>query len=319
METAKIAETFVSREVEIVRRRRTRRRKIFDQMTSWLFVMPVVLGILLFTLVPMVSSLVYSFTEYSLLNSDPTEFVGFDNFVKIFTSDWNNFGTSLANTFIYTFVSLPMTLVLSFSLGLLLAKQMPGIKIFRALIYLPVMIPAVVSGLLWADILDYEMGVVNMIFKSIGLQPYGFFSTEATSLPTFIMMGLFGVGGGMILWIAQIKAIPDAMMESAQIEGAGYFTKLFKIIIPMCTPMIFYNLVLGIIGSLQVFAAAYVLATPATGAALNFMTVYIYNTAFSLFSMSYACAMSWILFLIIGIFTLIVFKTGGWVYYGEGE
>lgn len=292
---------------------------IKDEVTSYLFILPVILGILLFTAVPMISSLIYSFSNYMVIDGSPSGFAGLSNFARAFTSDWHNVGHSLLSTLIYTAVSMPLTLVLSFSLALLLSKDTKGIKIYRTLIYLPVLIPAVVGGLLWMDILDYNRGAINLILTTIGFEPFTFYSQENTALATFIGTGLWGLGGGMVLWIAQIKNIPEAMIEAARIEGAGYGTKLFKIIIPMCSPMIFYNLVLGIIGSLQVFASAMMVATPATGGALTFLSVYIYNALFLRWDMGYACSLSWLLFIIIGVLTAIVFKTSRWVFYGEGE
>lgn len=295
------------------------KKTLLDHFTSYLFILPVLLGIILFTLVPMVSSLYYSMTEYYSIYQNPTQFIWFDNYIKAFTTDSHSMLWSLARTGIYTVFSMIFSLVLSYILALALVNQTKGIKYLRTLIYLPVLIPAVVGSMLWINILDYEYGIANMMLQAIGLPKYGFYSTESTSLPTFIGMGLFGLGGGMVLWIAQIKAIPDTLYEAAKLEGAGYFCKLMKITVPLCAPMIFYNLVLGIINSLQVFASAYMLTTPATGGALNFFSVLIYNTAFGQFDMGYACALSWILFAIILLLTVVVFKTSGWVYYGESE
>ena len=296
-----------------------KKAKVRDTITSYLFIVPVLLGIALFTLIPMGSSLIYSFTEYRTVDTNPSYFVGLSHYITAFTDDWGNVGNALWRTFVYSFISIPLSLVLSFIVALLLVRDTKGIKIYRTLIYLPVLLPAVVSGLLWADSLDYYKGVVNMLLTTMGFERYGFYTMPDTALPTFIGTSLFGIGGGMILWIAQMKTIPDALTEAARIEGAGYFTRLFKIVIPMCTPMIFYNLVLNIIGALQVFTSAIMVATGGSGNSLSFMAVYIYNTLTQGWNMGYACALSWLLFLIIGILTVIVFSTSKWVYYGDGN
>ena len=296
-----------------------KKSKVNDWLTSFLFVLPVVLGILLFTAVPMGSSLVYSFCEYNIVDPNSIKPIGFGNFIRAFTEDWRNVGNSLLSTLLYTVISMPLSLVLSYSLALLLTKEIPGIKVFRTLIYLPVLIPAVVGGLLWLDILDYERGAINLIITSLGGTKLTFYSQEKTALATFIGTGLCSLGGSMVLWIAQIKNVPDSMLESASIEGAGYGTKLFKIILPMCSPMIFYNLVLGVIGSLQVFASAMMVSSQSTGGALNFLSLYIYNTLFTRWDMGYACALSWLLFVLIGLLTVLIFKTSKWVFYGEED
>lgn len=153
----------------------------------------------------------------------------------------------------------------------------------------------------------------------MGFDKYGFYTYNEMVLPTLIFMGLFGLGGNMILWIAQMKNIPDSMYEVAKLEGASYLRVVFSIIIPMCTPMIFYILITNVIGSLQTFSSVYMLITPANQMALNFFVVYAYNQAFGAFNMGYACALSWILFVVIGILTFVMFKTSRWVFYGEEQ
>ena len=209
-------------------------------------------------------------------------------------------------------------MVLSFSLAFLLNREMKGIKFARVLCYVPVVIPTVVNGLLWRTITTSEIGYANLIFKKIGLPNYTFFESNDTAFQSFIFMGIFGVGSGMILWLSQLKNIPKTLYESADIEGASGWKKLIKITIPMCTPTIFYTLITNIIGTLQIFDLAYMFKNPLNEQSLNFFVVYIYVQAFGRFGqMGYASALSWVLFFIIAVLSAIVFKTNKWVYYGE--
>lgn len=285
--------------------------------TGWLFIMPTVLGILFFTLYPMVASLVYSFFDYNVV--DPPHNFGFQNYIRPFTEGWPEFSKSLQVTFVYSIVSIPLNMVLSFALALMLNQKAKGMRFFRLLYYLPVIIPSVVSGLLWRDIMQPNGGIMNAILEAVGLPASKFFMDKNTAMPTLIFTGLFGLGGGMILWIASLKNISPALYEAADIEGANYFVKLFRITIPMCSPVIFYNLITGVIGALQTFGGVFVI-TGGGGGVDNSMLFYvmnIYNQAFSSrLAMGYASALSWILFVIIGILTFIMFKTSKWVYYG---
>lgn len=292
-------------------------KAIANNYAGWLFIMPTVLGILFFTLYPMCSSLVYSFFDYNIVK--PPENFGFQNYIKPFTDGWPEFSKSLEVTFVYSLVSIPLNMVLSFALALMLNQKARGMRFFRLLYYLPVIIPGVVSGLLWRDIMQPNGGIMNALLEAVGLPTSKFFMDKTTAMPTLIFTGLFGLGGGMILWIAALKNISPDLYEAADIEGANVFVKLFCITIPMCSPVIFYNLITGVIGALQTFGGVYVLTGGGGGVdnSLLFYVMNIYNQAFSSrFAMGYASALSWILFFIIGVLTFIMFKTSKWVYYG---
>ena len=180
------------------------------------------------------------------------------------------------------------------------------------------MLPAVVSGILWSSLANgSDASAFNIILNAMHLRSFDFYDSEKTAFFTFIFMGLFSIGGSMILWIAQIKAIPDSMFEVADLEGAPYFVKLFKIIIPMCTPMIFYNLIMGIINSLQVFSNVVTLNIEPSGKEqLDFIVVRIYDF-YNSTDLSVACALSWLLFLVIAAISALTFRFNKWVYYGE--
>ena len=279
-----------------------------------LFVMPVILGLVIFTFTPVFKSLYDSFHDIKRMK---TSNFGFQNYKRIFTTGRGEFLDSLSSTLRYTLLSIPLTMMLSFSLALLLNKEMRGIKFARVLCYVPVVIPTVVSGMVWKTMTFSDVSYLNLLFNKIGLPTSEFLESNKTALPTFLFMGCFGIGSGMILWLAQLKSIPKTLYESADLEGANAWQKLFCITIPMCTPTIFYTLITNIIGTLQVFDMAYMFRSNYNSKTLNFLVVEIHRYAFDFYELAYASALSWMLFLIIGGMSVIVFKTSKWVYYGE--
>ena len=208
-------------------------------------------------------------------------------------------------------------MVLSFSLAYVLNREMKGIKMARVLCYAPVVIPTVVSGIIWRRITESGDGYLNLLLEMLHLPPYDFFSNPDTALPSFIGMGLFGIGSGMILWLSQLKNIPRTLYESADLEGANEFQQLFCITIPMCTPTIFYTLITNVIGTLQVFDMAKIFSMPDNKPALDFFVLYIFEEGIELAHRGYGAALSWVLFAIIATLSAIMFKTSKWVYYGE--
>lgn len=294
------------------------KKTVKDSYVGWLFTLPLTVGLLVFTFYPMVQSLIYAFAEYNGVEN--FRFVGFDNFVRMFTRD-REIPKVLLNTFLYSIITVPLSLVLSYMLALLVNKNMKGVGVFRVLYYLPVVIPGVVSGLLWKGVFDPVYGLGNSFLNALGLPSSQFLESAKSAMATVIVMGLWGVGGNMILWLSSLKNIPPEVYEAARIDGVTPAVKLFKITIPMSTSMIFYNLITGIIGSLQTFSTYIVANNNGKGPenSLYFFAVKIYNTAFSGKKLvyGYASALAWFLFLIIGILTVTVFKTSKWVYYGE--
>lgn len=294
-----------------------KRAKVFikHNYSGWLFTLPLTIGILVFTIYPMVQSLYYSFYDYSGFNT--FEFAGLGNYIQIFSGD-NEYYKVLANTVIYAVISVPLMLILSYFVALLVNMQVKGVTVYRVFYYLPCMIPGVVSSVIWKDIMG-DAGALNTILGLFNIPPNTFFAAANTSMLAVIVMGLWGVGGGMVLWIAAFKNIPSSLYEAAKIDGAGVISRLFSITIPMSTSMIFYNLVTGIIGSLQINSTMVFAPQGGTGMdnSVYFYAVKIYKEAFEYHSMGYACALAWVLFLIIAVLTAVVFKTSRWVYYGE--
>lgn len=290
---------------------------IKKELIGLLFLLPLICGIAVFSVYPILQSLYYSFFKYDMMNT--FEFVGLDNYIRIFTVDFKDVSKSMYITLLYTVISIPINLTLSYSLALLLNKKTKNINVFRLLIYAPVIIPPIASSLLWVDIFSYD-GIINRFLNILGIGSLNWLKSEDTALFTMIVMNLWGLGGGMILWLSAFKNIPETLYEAARIDGAGRARIIFGITVPLTTPMIFYNLLTAIIGSLQMFSS-YLIASDTNGRGPNdslyFYCVRIFNEAFSKFNMGYASALAWILFLVIGVLTVIMFKTGGWVQFGE--
>ncbi len=299
-------------------------KKFWRNYGGIVYVLPVLLGILLFTIVPMIVSLYYSLHDYDPMSmTNQISNFGIQQYERIFKTDWPSVSRSLFLTFRYAILTVSTSLVGSYILALLLNQKRKGMAVYRVLLYLPCLIPAVAGSLLWKDITKVNSGYINLLLEKLGLPEYTFYDDPKTVLATILITGIVGWGGNTIMWLAQMKNIPDSLYEAAEIDGANYFHKLFKITIPMTTPMVFYLLITGIIGALQVFGSFLTLKQNSPGAdEMNFIVVKIYEAAFQgqggNFGFSYACALSWFLFAIIGVITLVIFKSGNkWVFYGE--
>lgn len=294
--------------------------RVKEEITGFLFAMPVILGLLIFTFLPAIQGFIYAFFNFDGFNMG--EFVGFGNFVRFFAKDRDTVYI-FRNSFLYAIINVPLSLVLGYLVALLVNTQMKGIKVFRTLFYLPCVIPGVASALLWQDLFAAN-GIINQILTNFGLPAATFFSEAKSSMATYIWTTTWGVGGSMVLWLASFKNIPSTLYEAAILDGANWAKKLWYITIPMSTAMIFYNLVTGIIGALQLFNT-YIVASGTNGKgeenSLYVFAVKIYNTAFvgTNPQVGYAAAIGIVLFVIIMILTAITFKTNKWVHYSEGD
>ncbi len=289
--------------------------KIRRTVTGYVFLLPVIIGLALFTVLPLVKSFYYSFTEYN--NITPPDFIGFSNYKEMWSQMF--FTKSIINTFVFAFVSVPLGLFCSFFLALALSAKLKGIKAFRALFYLPVILPAVASGVLVTDLFSYTYGIYNRILMAFGLGRFAFFTSEKTAMMSLIIYNLWGMGSSMLIWLAGFRSVSDTYYEVAKIEGGGAVWTLLHVTIPMTTPTIFYNLVMGIINSLQVFTPVYVITSGGPNGATSTLAYMIYTFGMSYRKMGLASAMAWFLFVIIMILTLLVYKTNKWVYYEGGK
>lgn len=298
---------------------RTSKKQWKTDVWGWLLVSPLVLGLLIFTAYPLVSSVIYSFYDKSLR---VTENFGLQNYAAIFSvagEFHEEFFHALWVTIKYTVISVPLGLVLGYSLALFLCAKIKGNKWLLTLYYLSSLIPAVVSGRIWANIIDVNYGIVNTVLMRLGLKGISFTSPE-NLLPAYIWLTTFGIGGGSIVWCAGISSVDPNLYEAASLDGAGKIKRFFFVTLPMTTPYIFYNLIMGMIGSLQLFNGPYVLTGDASGGAgnaLQTVEMSIYYTMFQRQRYGVASAMAWILCVIIGFLTLFTFKSNKWVQYGD--
>ncbi|MGI6207019.1 MAG: carbohydrate ABC transporter permease [Anaerolineae bacterium] len=260
----------------------------------------------------MLASIYFAFCDYSVLSS--AKWVGLANFEKIAKD--RLFGLSLYNTAYYVFLAVPLGLVASFSLALLLNVKARGINFYRSLYYLPVITPGVATALTWQLLFTGDFGVVNAILRAVGLPaPNWFFDPKITKM-IFVLLGLWGAGGGAIILLAGLQNVPQTLYEAAHIDGANAWHRFWHVTIPMMTPIIFFNLVQGIIGTFQVFTGAYIITAGGPANSTLFYVLYLYNNAFKFFKMGYASALAWILFVIILVFTIIQLQLARrWVYY----
>ncbi|MGQ9629228.1 MAG: carbohydrate ABC transporter permease [bacterium] len=296
--------------------------KIFPTMRSretaegYFFISPWILGLLFFTIGPIIASLTLSFHEYDIIA--PPIFNGLENYKRLFFDDFR-FWQALKVTTIYTVFAVPLQLTLGFAIAVLMNQKLKGITVFRTIYYLPAVVSGVAVAMLWKWIFSYEAGILNVLLWKVGIQGPNWLGSPEWVLPSLIIMSLWGVGGGMVIYLAGLQGIPTELYEAASIDGAGVWQRFWNVTIPMMTPVIFFNLVMGVIGSFQVFTQAYVMTQGGPLNASLFYVLYLYRRAFQDLQMGYASALAWILFIVILICTIIIFKTSArWVYYEAG-
>ena len=271
----------------------------------------------LFILGPIVISLVLSFTDYDIVNPSGTRFIGAENYTRALSAD-PVFWKSVRVTVTYSLMSLPLHLLVGFLLSLLLNHNLRGIAWFRSFYYLPAVISGVVVTLLWMWILNPRFGLVNYLLSLVGVRGPNWFFSPAWVLPSFVLISLWGIGPTTLIYLAMLQAIPTHLYEAAEIDGAGALARLRYITLPLVTPAIFFNLVLGLIGNFQFFTTAYVGTQGGPQNASRFYALYLFEMAFKRFKMGYASAMAWILVVIVALCTWALFRTGAiWVYYQD--
>jgi multiple sugar transport system permease protein len=287
-----------------------------EAIWAYILIGPWIVGFIIFTLGPMVASLIFSFTDYSVVKE--SQFLGLANFVELLFKDYR-FWHSLKVTLTYAVFAIPIGLTLGLALALLLNTKVPGIAVWRTLFYTPSVVSGVAVAVLWSYLFNPRFGVINWLLSVVGIDGPGWLSSPQWALPALILMSLWGVGGGMIIYLAGLQGIPTALYEAAEIDGANKLQSFFSITLPLITPVLFYNLIIGIIGTFQIFTQAYVMTAGGPVESTLFYNLYLYNNAFRYHRLGYASALAWVLFLIILGLTLLVFRSSSaWVYY-EGE
>jgi multiple sugar transport system permease protein len=296
-----------------------------EPATGVALVMPWVLGFFIFTLGPFIASLYLSFTDYNILRPFSLDklppLVGFKNYINAFTDD-PNFWPSIRLTLLYGAISIPLGLAGALGTAMLLARDVKGVGIWRTIYYLPAVLPAAATALLWRWMFSPSNGLINTLLSPFlalfGLEKPGWFTDPDLVIPSYVIMGMWGIfGTTTVILLAGLKGIPRDLYEAARIDGAGAVNQFRNVTLPMVTPTLFYVLITSLIGAMQFFTAALFIQTPRSAG--QFLNVYIWQQAFQSQKMGYASALAWILLAITLVLTLFVFRSSpAWVYY-EGE
>jgi multiple sugar transport system permease protein len=290
-----------------------------ENLYGYLFILPWIIGFLGLTLGPLLFSLVGSFTNYNVTSR--MDFIGFANYKEMFMYD-DLFWTSLYNTLYFVAFSVPLTTIAAILISTLMNQDIPGMRVFRTIYYLPAILSGVGVYLLWMQLLDPSTGLINQFLAIFGIDGPNWLFDSEWAKPSLIMMKLWSAGGSMLLYLAAMQGVSKTLYEAAIMDGATRVQIFFRITLPMVTPIIFFDIVTSTIGSFQIFQEAYVMSADNAGAPENsllFYNLYMWIKAFNVFDMGYAMAMSWILFIIVLILTIINFKFARrWVHY-EGD
>ncbi len=287
------------------------RRK--EALAFYLCISPWIIGFILFYLGPVIASFYFSLTNWDLLTAP--KFIGLQNYVKIFTRD-PLYLQSLKVTLIYTFTYVPLDLILGLMIALLLNRPIRGIGIFRTIFYLPSVLTGVAYVVMWMWIFNPQVGLINTLLKTIGVQGPRWLLDPKWALWALVLMSIFQVGRSMVIYLAGLQDVPKELHEAASIDGANTWSRFWKITLPLLTPSILFNLIFGMIMTFQSFTNVYIATNGGPLDSTLFYVLYLYQKAFSLLEMGYASAMAWILFLMVLILTIIIFKTSGkWVFY----
>jgi multiple sugar transport system permease protein len=284
-----------------------------------LFALPWLLGLLIFVLGPMVVSFYLSFAKYDIVR--PPEWLGIANYVRAFTED-ELFWPSLGRTFHYALVVVPLGTIGSLALAMLLNRGQPGTTLFRTLYFLPHLTPVVAMAILWKWLLHPSVGPVNYLLGEVGIEGPGWLSNPAWALNSIIMISLWAYLGGntMLIFLAGLQGVPQELYDAAEVDGAGAWSKFRNVTLPMISPTLFFNLILGVIGALKVFALSYVATQGGPSWATWFYALHLYRWSFEYFDMGYGAALAWIFTLILVVLTVIQFRASQrWVHYEGGE
>ena len=304
----------------------TRRRTspLMRREIKWglVFLSPWLIGLIAFTALPILASFGISFMYYDPIHPEAIHFAGLDNYARLLTDP--NFLKSAKVTLSFALLGVPLSIILPLGAALLVnAKYLFGKKVFRTLFYLPTMIPVVVSVMVWGGILNSDSGWLNRILDSVfGIQGPAWFQDEAWVVPAIVIMGIWGIGGTMIIMLAGLQGVPTELYESATIDGASTVQKFRSITLPMISPVIFYNLVLAVIGAFQTFVPGYIIGNGRgdPNGATMFYNLYLYMSGWQFHEMGYAATLAVVMFIIVLILTIILFQSQRrWVYYAGGD
>jgi multiple sugar transport system permease protein len=286
-----------------------------EAFTFYVMILPWVIGFAIFIAYPLARSLYLSFTNFYIGRTP--DFIGSDNFDRLLHDD--AFWISIRVTTLYVIGSVPGSTIIAIGVSMLLAQKVRLVSMWRTIFFLPSVVAPVAVAVLWFYVFNPEYGLINTLLSYVGVTGPGWITNEKWALPSLIIMSWWTIGGQVIIYVAGLKNIPQELYEVADLDGAGAWSKFWHVTIPMLSPTIFFNVVLGFIGAFQTFDGAWILTRGGPNRATLTYMINLYKEAFELGSMGYASALAWVLFIIIMLLTLLILRTSSlWVYY-EGE
>jgi multiple sugar transport system permease protein len=292
-----------------------------QRLWGWVFLSPWVIGFLAFTVLPILASLVFSFTDFKLTAPEDVSFVGLDNYRQLFVDPLVK--VSLGVTLRFALISLPIAIVLPVLLASLLdSKWLAGKPLFRTLFYMPYVVPVVSAIFIWQGVLNAQTGWLNRLLRLVGVPGPNWLDDVNWIYPALVIIGLWGLGNAFLITLASMQAVPTAYYEAALVDGAGPFARFRHITLPLISPVIFYNLVLAVIGLMRYFEVPFILSngTGRPGSSTMFFNIHFYKTSFVFFDMGYGSALAWLLFAITMAFTgLLFYSARYWVFYAAEE
>ena len=286
-----------------------------EMIEGYLMILPWVLGFLIFTAGPVIASMFIAFTTWPIF-SKPT-WIGLGNFVQMYNDEL--FWLALGNTAFYILLAVPLHVIGALTMALLLNVKRPGTTWYRAIYFFPSVIPGFASAYLWLWLFNPEFGPVNTTLRAFGISGPLWLLDPNLAKPVLVLLSMWGLGGTMVLFLAGLQGIPKELYEAAQCDGAGNWQQFWHVTLPLLTPIVFLNFVLQIIGSFQVFTAAYLITNGGPQNSTLFYVLYLWRVGFQFFEMGYGAALAWVLFALILGFTLVQFRLSKhWVYYEAG-
>jgi multiple sugar transport system permease protein len=290
-----------------------------NTINGLLFATPWLIGLAVFWVYPILASAYYSFTKFNAVQTP--RWVGTANYVDLFTKD-DRFWLAVYNTLYFAIISIPLAIIVAFSLALMLNAKIRGQVVYRTIYFLPTLVPEVALAMVWLYLFTPGTGLVNLPFDWLGIRGPCWLSCESWARQTIVLLALWIIGQQMILYLAGLQDVPQDLYDAADVDGANLLQKFRNVTLPMLTPVIFFHLVTSVIGALQFFTVPYIMTsgTGHPGNSLMFYSMYLYKQAFQFFNMGYASAMAWLLFVVTLVITLVIFLSARlWVFYGGGE
>ena len=278
------------------------------------FISPWIIGFLIFDVYPLASSLYYSLTRYDLIQAPV--WIGLGNYSFTFTKD-PSFWNVVYNTFFYVVFSVPLSIAAAFLIANLLNSKIVGRSIFRGIIYIPSIVPAVCTAMVWLLLLNIQYGAINGMLQAVHLRAIPFLSNPNLSKPSLVMIATWACGGTVVIFLASLQDVSRTLYEAATMDGANAWQRFLNVTLPMCSPVILFNLTIGFINSFQEFTLPWLLTNGGPAASSEMYSLHLYRTAFQNLRMGTASALAWLLFIVIVAFTVVLFRTSGrWVYFG---